>query len=35
VVRGDPALVAQAVERFEAIGLDWHADKTRRMAAAP
>ena len=28
VVRGDSALVAQAIERFEAMGLDWHAAHT-------
>jgi hypothetical protein len=35
-VRGDPARVAQAVERFEAMGLDWHAAQTReRLARSP
>jgi class 3 adenylate cyclase len=29
IVRGDPALVAQAIERFEAMGLDWYAAETR------
>ncbi len=28
-VRGDSALLARAVERFEAMGLDWHAAQTR------
>jgi hypothetical protein len=32
VVRGDAALVAEALHRFEAMGLAWHADETRRMA---
>jgi hypothetical protein len=27
--RGDDGLVTQAVERFEAMGLDWYADETR------
>ena len=31
ITRGEPALVAQAVERFEAIGLDWHARRTREQ----
>jgi hypothetical protein len=34
IVRGDEALVAQAAERFEALGLDWHAGKTRALAQA-
>ena len=29
VVRGDDALREQAVSRFDALGLDWHADQTR------
>jgi class 3 adenylate cyclase len=29
IVRGDEALIEQAIARFEAIGLDWHADQTR------
>ena len=33
LVRGDPTLVAQALQRFEAMGLDWHAAKTRELAA--
>ena len=31
-VRGDPELVARAIDRFEALGLDWHAART--VAAA-
>jgi len=27
-VRGDPDLIAQAAERFEALGLNWHAAQT-------
>ena len=33
-VRSDPALTEQAVERFEAMGLGWHAAKTRALAPA-
>jgi hypothetical protein len=29
IVRRDPELVTQAVERFEALGLSWHAAETR------
>ncbi len=29
VVRRDPDLIAQAVDRFEALGLNWHAAQTR------
>jgi class 3 adenylate cyclase len=32
VVRSDPALTARAVERFDAMGLGWHAAKTRALA---
>ena len=32
IVRGDPVLVDQAVERFEVMGLDWHVAKTRVQA---
>ena len=32
MARRDKALLADAVERFEAMGLAWHADETRRMA---
>ncbi len=32
LVRGDRALTDQAVERFEAMGLGWHAAKTRALA---
>jgi hypothetical protein len=28
--RGDEELIQQAVERFEAMGLDWYATETRR-----
>jgi hypothetical protein len=31
VVRGDRALLTQALERFEAMDLTWHAEQTRRM----
>jgi class 3 adenylate cyclase len=31
-VRGDRALTEQAVERFEAMGLSWHAAKTRALS---
>jgi hypothetical protein len=34
LVRGDRALTDQAVERFEAMGLGWHAAKTRALAPA-
>ncbi len=34
VIRGDPRLVEQAVERFEAMGLDRHASTTRSLAQA-
>ena len=33
LVRGDPALVARAIERFETMGLDRHAARTRELAA--
>ena len=33
IVRSDPTLTGRAIERFEAMGLGWHAAKTR--AAAP
>ena len=33
-VRSDPALTEQAAERFEAMGLGWHAAKTRALAPA-
>jgi hypothetical protein len=32
LVRNDGALLAEAVERFEVMGLDWHASKTRTVA---
>jgi len=31
VARGDPALLEQAAERFEAMGVSWHAEQTRRL----
>ena len=31
VARGDRALLTQALERFEAMDLTWHAEQTRRM----
>ena len=34
VVRSDRALTEQAVERFDAMGLRWHAAKTRALAPA-
>ena len=34
LVRSDPALTGQAIERFEAMGLGWHAAKTRARAPA-
>jgi tetratricopeptide (TPR) repeat protein len=30
-VRGDSELVQRSIERFEALGLDWHAAKTREL----
>jgi hypothetical protein len=30
-VRGDRELVRRALERFEAMGLQWHADQTRAV----
>jgi hypothetical protein len=33
VVREDEAMIKQAVERFEAIGLDWHARETPTLGA--
>jgi class 3 adenylate cyclase len=35
LVRGDGTLLVQAVESFEAMGLDWHAAKTRNAADQP
>jgi hypothetical protein len=32
IVRVDGALIEQATARFEAMGLDWHAAETRRLA---
>jgi class 3 adenylate cyclase len=34
IARGDPALVAQAQERFHALGLDWYAAQTPELAAS-
>jgi class 3 adenylate cyclase len=31
IVRQDEALIEQALERFEAMGLDWHAAETRKL----
>ena len=31
VARGDRALLKQALERFETMGLSWHAEQTRRL----
>ncbi|MGH3084110.1 MAG: hypothetical protein ACRDNP_08645 [Gaiellaceae bacterium] len=33
IARGDDAQIGQAINRFEALGLHWFADQTRRMAA--
>jgi hypothetical protein len=32
-VREDEALLRQALERFEAMGLDWYAAETRKLVA--
>jgi class 3 adenylate cyclase len=32
-VREDEALLRQALERFEAMGLEWYAAETRRLVA--
>jgi hypothetical protein len=29
--RGDVGLIRQAIERFDAMGLDWHTAKTRSL----
>jgi hypothetical protein len=34
VARGDPALIARAQERFEAMGLEWYAAQTHHLAPA-
>ncbi len=34
IARGDPALVAQAQDRFEAMGLDWYAAQTPALASS-
>ena len=31
IVRGDRALHEQALERFEAMGISWHAEQTRHL----
>ncbi|TML16241.1 MAG: hypothetical protein E6G33_06135 [Actinobacteria bacterium] len=31
IARGDETPIAQALERFEAMQLDWHADQTREL----
>jgi hypothetical protein len=31
IARGDRALLEQAVERFEAMGISWHAEQTRHL----
>jgi hypothetical protein len=31
VVREDESLIEQALSRFEALGLDWHAAETRKL----
>jgi hypothetical protein len=33
LVDEDEALLDRAIERFEAVGLDWHAGETRRLVA--
>jgi len=33
LVRGDPALVEQAADEFDAMALGWHADQTRNLLA--
>jgi hypothetical protein len=33
LVREDEELIRQALQRFEALGLDWYADETRRLVA--
>jgi hypothetical protein len=33
LVREDEALIEQALARFEAMGLDWYAEETRRLVA--
>jgi hypothetical protein len=33
LVREDEALIEQAVDRFEAIGLTWHAEQSRKPLA--
>ena len=35
LVRGDPALVEQAIERFETMGLDWRAGGPASWPPAP
>ena len=33
LVEEDEGLLARAIERFEAMSLNWHADETRKLAA--
>jgi len=33
-VREDDLLIEQAVDRFDAIGLNWHAEQSRKLRAA-
>ena len=35
IARDDPALLRQALQRFEAMELSWHAEQTRRLLKAP
>jgi len=32
LVRGDATLVQDSIDRFESLGLDWHAARTRELA---
>jgi hypothetical protein len=33
IVRGDEALIERAGDRFDAIGLAWHAERARKLVA--
>ena len=33
LVREDEALLQEALERFERVGMGWHAEETRKLAA--
>jgi class 3 adenylate cyclase len=33
--RGDEGLIAKAIQRFEAMGLDWHAAETKKLLTPP